>query len=84
MFLGRIPWSLFLGAFALSSVILGGLTAGCAQSPANAVAKKAGLAQGVAAPDFELSDHEGKKTRLADFRGKRLLIWFYPKASSGG
>ena len=39
---------------------------------------------GDSAPDFEVQDHTGKTGTLADFAGKRTLIWFYPRASTGG
>ncbi len=39
---------------------------------------------GATAPDFEVSDHNGNTVRLADFRGKKVLLWFYPKADSPG
>jgi peroxiredoxin Q/BCP len=31
------------------------------------------------APDFALSDQQGKLQRLADYRGKWLVLYFYPK-----
>ncbi len=42
------------------------------------------LDDGDAAPDFEVQDHSGKTVRLADFRGKKVLLWFYPKADTPG
>lgn len=36
------------------------------------------------APDFKLSDQNGNTVSLADFTGKKLLIFFYPKASTPG
>jgi thioredoxin-dependent peroxiredoxin len=42
------------------------------------------LKQGDRAPDFELADQEGKKVRLSDFRGRKLLLYFYPKADTPG
>ena len=29
------------------------------------------------APEFVLEDHAGRKVRLADLRGRRVLLWFY-------
>jgi peroxiredoxin Q/BCP len=42
------------------------------------------LQVGQAAPDFSVPDHNGKVVSLKDFDGKRLVLWFYPKASTGG
>ncbi len=39
---------------------------------------------GAAAPDFEVQDHSGNTVRLGDYRGKKLLLWFYPKADTPG
>jgi len=42
------------------------------------------LATGTAAPDFSLPDHLGRNLRLADLRGKRVVLWFFPKADTPG
>lgn len=42
------------------------------------------LSIGELAPDFELLSDEGKKVRLSDFRGKKVILYFYPKAGSSG
>jgi peroxiredoxin len=39
---------------------------------------------GDAAPDFEATDHQGKRRKLSDFRGKKVVLWFYPKANTPG
>ena len=36
------------------------------------------------APDFTLTDHEGRTVRLADFAGRRLIVFFYPAAMTPG
>ena len=36
------------------------------------------------APDFNLSDQDGKKTSLSDFKGRKVLLFFYPKAGTSG
>jgi peroxiredoxin len=33
---------------------------------------------GTPAPDFELPNHRGEPVRLADFRGRKLMLCFYP------
>ena len=42
------------------------------------------LTVGDTAPDFTLLDQSGASVSLSDFRGKKVLIWFYPKASTPG
>jgi peroxiredoxin Q/BCP len=36
------------------------------------------------APSFSLLDQDGKKVSLSDFKGKKLLLYFYPKADTPG
>jgi peroxiredoxin Q/BCP len=36
------------------------------------------------APDFELLDSEGKPEKLLDFRGQKIVLFFYPKAGTSG
>ncbi len=42
------------------------------------------LKPGDKAPDFRLEDQNGKKIKLADFKGRKLLVYFYPKAQTSG
>ena len=42
------------------------------------------LKPGDKAPDFTLLDQHGKKVRLKDFRGRRAIVYFYPKADTPG
>lgn len=42
------------------------------------------LNNGDLAPDFELLDAEEKSVKLADFRGQRVVLFFYPKAGTSG
>jgi len=42
------------------------------------------LGIGEKAPDFTLEDQDGKSVSLTDFLGKKVLVWFYPKASTPG
>jgi peroxiredoxin Q/BCP len=36
------------------------------------------------APDFTLRDQEGREVRLSELRGKRVVLYFYPKADTPG
>jgi peroxiredoxin Q/BCP len=42
------------------------------------------LKVGDPAPAFELPDHLGRTVKLADYRGQRVVLWFYPKADTPG
>ena len=42
------------------------------------------LEPGSAAPAFSASDQSGKTVSLADFAGKWVAMWWYPKASTPG
>jgi peroxiredoxin Q/BCP len=42
------------------------------------------LEQGDTAPAFELSDQTGRTVSLSDFRGRKLLVYFFPKADTPG
>lgn len=39
---------------------------------------------GSEAPAFELHNHRGETVRLADYRGKNVVLYFYPKALTPG
>ncbi len=36
------------------------------------------------APAFNLADQKGDKVRLSSFKGRRVLVYFYPKADTPG
>ena len=36
------------------------------------------------APGFTLSDQDGNMISLSDFKTKKVILWFYPKASTPG
>ena len=42
------------------------------------------LEQGTKAPSFSVKDHNGNTVSLADFSGKKIVLWFYPKADTPG
>ena len=42
------------------------------------------LLEGTKAPNFTLDDQDGQSVTLSDFKGQKVLLWFYPKASTPG
>jgi peroxiredoxin Q/BCP len=42
------------------------------------------LTPGDTAPDFTLPDADGKPVSLADYRGRRVVVYFYPAAATPG
>jgi peroxiredoxin Q/BCP len=42
------------------------------------------IKEGQPAPDFELPDQSGEPVRLSSFRGRRVVLYFYPKANTPG
>ncbi|RZS97348.1 thioredoxin-dependent thiol peroxidase [Cecembia calidifontis] len=42
------------------------------------------LEVGKAAPDFESKDQNGNPVKLSDFRGKKVVLYFYPKDNTPG
>jgi cytochrome oxidase Cu insertion factor (SCO1/SenC/PrrC family) len=69
------------GTGAAANNTAGGSPAG-AQQPS---APQTHLKVGDRAPDFELTDTEGQKVRLSDFRGKKnVVLAFYVLAFTGG
>ena len=42
------------------------------------------IAEGKKAPDFALADAAGKKVSLSDFKGKDVVVYFYPKDDTPG
>ena len=42
------------------------------------------LKEGTKAPDFSLLDQNGETINLKDFKGQKVLLWFYPNASTPG
>jgi|TARA_B100001750_G_scaffold18395_1_gene12603 peroxiredoxin Q/BCP len=36
------------------------------------------------APEFTLPDQDGNDVSLSDFAGKKVVLWFFPKASTPG
>lgn len=42
------------------------------------------IAEGSKAPDFELTADDGSTVRLADLRGRKVVLYFYPKDDTPG
>lgn len=42
------------------------------------------LKTGDAAPDFTLKDQDGKDVQLSKLRGRRVVLYFFPKADTPG
>lgn len=42
------------------------------------------LETGILAPDFTLLDQDGKPHSLSDYRGQKVILYFYPKDSTSG
>ncbi len=42
------------------------------------------LKVGDEAPSFTLTNQNGEESSLSDFKGKKVVIWFYPKANTPG
>ena len=42
------------------------------------------LAVGSKAPEFTTTDQDGKKRSLSDFKGKKVILYFYPKDNTPG
>ena len=42
------------------------------------------LEPGKRAPAFTLTDQSGKKVKLSDLKGKKVVVYFYPKADTPG
>ena len=42
------------------------------------------LTTGIQAPDFTLPDQDGNPVSLSDFRGKKVILYFYPRDNTAG
>jgi peroxiredoxin Q/BCP len=42
------------------------------------------LNEGDSAPEFKVKTHEGNFVSLSDLRGRKVILWFFPKADTPG
>lgn len=42
------------------------------------------LKPGDRAPEFQALDHQGNRVALTDLKGKKVVLWFFPKADTPG
>ena len=42
------------------------------------------LPEGSPAPDFSVKDESGAAHTLGQYRGKKIILWFFPRASTPG
>lgn len=42
------------------------------------------LKEGDPAPDFRVAADDGRTVSLADYRGRNLVLYFFPKANTSG
>ncbi len=42
------------------------------------------VSEGEKAPGFKMTADDGEKVSLADYRGKNVVLFFYPKANTPG
>jgi peroxiredoxin Q/BCP len=60
------------------------LTLAGAARAQDAAAVSSSVKVGDRAPDFSVQDHTGQTVKLADLKGKRVVLYFYPKADTPG
>ena len=74
-----------LGAFAMSAAGSGqGQPPQQPQQPQAPAQYSADLKVGDMAPDFALPGSDGKVHKLSDYRGKTVVLAWFPKAFTGG
>jgi peroxiredoxin Q/BCP len=58
---------------------------GAAGAPDRCAQRRLGMLKpGDVAPDFQVKDHTGRTHKLSEYRGKTVVLWFYPKADTPG
>src|SRR5437868_1965220 len=72
--------SKFLSLFSPSTIYIG---AGLSH-PSTQGAKRMTLKIGDKAPDFKLKSDSGQDVKLSSFRGKKVILYFYPADDTAG
>lgn len=69
-----------------ASVLVAGLTAQTTQTPAQPPAQAPAMLLNVGdvAPAFSLAGSDGKTHKLSDYKGKAVVLAWFPKAFTGG
>jgi peroxiredoxin len=69
-----------------ASVLVAGVAAQTAQTPAQPPAQAPAMVVNVgdAAPAFSLAGSDGKTHKLSDYKGKAVVLAWFPKAFTGG
>src|SRR5262245_3490835 len=70
----RVVYSSLFYLFFVSTSLLLGMSTADADTPA----------VGAPAPDFTLTNNEGQLTKLQEYRGKWVVLYFYPKDFTSG
>jgi hypothetical protein len=79
-----IPWLVVLSWGILATVAGWATTSVCWRWRRATTKGELMLNPGDKAPDFTGRDHTGQTVKLADFKGKTVVLWFYPKADTPG
>jgi len=55
-----------------------------AEKQQDKVEQPTGVRPGDRAPDFALKNQDGKEVKLSDYKGKTVVLAWFPKAFTGG
>jgi len=66
------------------SLMVAASAIGCSKDKTDAKSTQAELAPGTAAPDFSAKSHDGRDVKLSAFKGKHVVVYFYPKDETPG
>ena len=78
----RVNWALMLAT--LASAMLASMMLVGRHDSAQGPSSKSELPEIAPAPEFSLTSQDGGQVTLADFRGRRVVVFFFPKADTPG